>query len=696
MAKDLLLEIGTEEIPASEMAVALPQLEENAGSRLMEARLNFKSLKTMGTPRRTVLFVEGLAEEQTVAETEVRGPAGKVAFTDDGKATPAAVGFASSHGLKATDLVIKETPQGKYVFAVKKVEAKKAEEILPDLLKGLILSLDYPKAMRWGDRDIRFARPIRWLLVLLGEKVLGIELDGIHSSKTTFGHRTDNNKPVAISTAAEYIEELNKHSVVVDQDKRREMIVDEISKAAKSVKGKAAMNPAVLDEVVYLVEAPHAVAGAFEPAYLDLPPCVTVTAMESHQRYFPVENDKGELMPDFVVVHNGSKAFDDLIRTGHERVLRARLADALFFFKEDGKKTLADRVDELKGVVFQEKLGTVYDKALRMAILTETICVELGLKGDVVKKVGRAATLAKTDLVTEMVREFPSLQGAMGGEYAALDGEDIEVVQAIGEHYRPRSYEDKIPETESGRILSIADKLDTLVGLFGIGMIPSSSQDPYALRRQAQGIVSIVINSAMKLRLKPLFDRAIELYAEQGYKLKPVDEILDELDVFIAQRVRFHLQQKRVRYDIADAVLAGEMNDLIATNEKAIELDKLLGTREMDDVLTGFERCNNLSRDAASDMVEPVYFESDVESKLYDELMSADDSLDKALVARDVASAVKTLASLRPTIDKFFDDVLVMDKNEAKRTNRLALLKRAVNIFDRLADFSKVVREGER
>lgn len=696
MAKDLLLEIGTEEIPASEMTAALPQLEAGAGSKLKEARLDFKRLKTMGTPRRTVLYVEGLSEEQAATEEEVRGPAAQIAFSDDGKPTPAAAGFAASHGLKAADLITKETPQGKYVFAVKKIEPKKAEEILPDLLKDLILSLNYPKAMRWGDRDIRFARPIRWLLVLFGDRILRVELDGVHSSKTTFGHRTDNNKPVAINAAADYAGELKKHNVIVDQEKRREMIVDEVNKSAKTVKGVPAINPAVLAEVVYLVEAPHAVAGAFEPAYLDLPSCVTVTAMESHQRYFPVENGKGELMPAFVVVHNGSKSFDDLIRTGHERVLRARLADALFFFNEDRKKKLVDRVDDLKGVIFQEKLGTVYDKALRMASVGEEICLQLGLKEDVTKNVNRAAKLAKTDLVTEMIREFPTLQGAMGGEYAALDGEDIEVVQAISQHYRPRSYDDKPPDSVTGTVLSVADKMDTLVGLFGIGMIPSGSQDPYALRRQAQGIVSMIIDNRLNLKLRPLAKKALELYAEQGYKLRPSGDILDDLDVFVAQRVKFHLQQENVRYDIADAVLTGEMDDLVAIDQKANELNKILGSKEMDDLLTGFERCNNLSRNAASDMVEPVYFESEIESKLYDELMMADDSLDKALSGHDITSAVAALAKLRPTIDKFFDDVLVMDKNEAKRTNRLALLKRAVNIFERLADFSKVVREGER
>ena len=696
MAKDLLFEIGTEEIPASEMTAALPQLVENAASKLKENRLTYEDIRTMGTPRRTVLYVKGLSEEQESFAEEVRGPAGRIAFAEDGNPTPAAIGFARSQGVKAEDLILKETTQGEYVFAVKRATPKKADEILPGLLKDLVLSIDYPKAMRWGDRDLKFARPIRWLLCLYGTKTLKIELDGVLSAKKTFGHRTDDDKPVEVKKASDYLDELGKHNVVVDQEKRRELIIKEIKEAAKSVAGEPVINPAVLEEVVYLVEAPYAVAGAFEQEYLDLPRCVTVTAMESHQRYFPVENTKAELMPYFIVVHNGSKAHDDLIRTGHERVLRARLADALFFFREDRKKRLEDSTEALKGVLFQERLGSVYDKVLRMEALTETICNELGLKEDVKSNAKRAAMLAKSDLVTDMVREFPALQGAMGGEYAALDGEDIAVVSAITEHYKPRSYEDGTPQSETGMVLSIADKLDTLVGLFGINMIPTGSQDPYALRRQAQGIVSIIIDNRLPVKMKTLVSKAIDQYVSQGCRLRETGEIQKDVDLFLAQRVKFHIQKEKVRYDIADAVLTEEMDDLVAMNEKAIELNKVLGSKAMEDLLTGFERCNNLSRNAASDMIEPVYFEADIESKLYEELIAADDALDKTLAAHDIAASVKTLASLRPTIDTFFDDVLVMDKNEAKRTNRLALLKRAVNVFNRLADFSKVVREGER
>lgn len=425
MAPDLVFEIGTEEIPSDEVASAIVQLKTDAGEAFVKARLSHDSIDTIGTPRRVTLMVKGLAEEQSAAFEETRGPAKRVAFDEAGKPTPAAAGFAKSQGVDVSDLQVKETEQGEYVFAVKAAPAARTHKVLPGLLLELVLALSFRKSMRWGDRDLKFARPIRWLMAVYGSKTIKLDLAGIPSGNLTYGHRNRIIEPLKISKAADYEAELKLHNVVVDQRVRRDLIVKGIEAAAAQAGGRPAVNPDVLEEVIYLVESPHAIAGSFAQGYLKLPRVVTVTAMEAHQRYVPVESEQGELMPAFVVVHNGPPEHDDLIRQGHERVLKARLDDALFFFDEDRAKPLADRVEDLKGVVFQEKLGTVHEKAERLVELAGFIARSIKTDEVTAEHAKRAARLAKADLTTSMVREFPALQGVIGGEYGRLDGKSV-------------------------------------------------------------------------------------------------------------------------------------------------------------------------------------------------------------------------------------------------------------------------------
>ncbi len=694
MAKDLVFEIGAEEIPADEVVSALEQLRESAGKAFAKERLQYKQIKTQGTPRRLVLLVTGLKEEQEQISTDVRGPSKTIAFTNDGKPTKAALGFARSQGVNAKDLEVRTTPQGSYVFAVKTIAAKKTVAILPDLLRNITLSLKFRKSMRWGDGDLRFARPIRWLMVVYGSKTVKISLDDIPTGSYTYGHRALGKKAIRISNAADYTKTLAEYGVIVDQDRRRYLIEKNIRKVAEKVNGKPIINPAVLDEVVNLVESPHEIIGGFDKRFLKLPRCVTVIAMEEHQRYFPVESARRRLLPNFIVVHNGLKKYNKNITIGHERVLQARLADALFFFEEDTRIRLADRVDGLKGIVFQEKLGTVFDKTERVKKIGSYIGRRLDLDKETTKSVKRASQLAKTDLLTNMVREFPALQGLIGSEYAVIDKEDKAVALAIAEQYLPSSTDGQLPGSMVGNIVSIADKIDTIVGCFLAGLVPTGSEDPYALRRQAQGIVSIVYEDRLLLDLESMIKKSLALYGNSKKKLREVSDVIDELSVFFKQRLRFHMMNDGVRYDVADAVMESGLDNIVELIDRAKAINRELKTSVLQDILVGFERCYNLSINTKATSVDRKLFDSKEERDLLNQVDVADEIVVSCLESLDVRKALKALAKLRSTIDVFFDEVLVMDKNKSKQANRLALLKKTSLTYQRIADFSKVVQEG--
>jgi glycyl-tRNA synthetase beta chain len=693
--RDLLFEIGTEELPASAASEAIVQLKDLTASRLEKAGLPHGAVDVMGTPRRLVISVTGLAESGKASILEIKGPSAKAAFDDDGKPTGAAIGFARSQGVDPAELISQTTDKGAYLFAKISKPAPSAEEVLPEVLRDIAAALQFEKSMRWSDKEVRFSRPVRWLLALYGKDAVPVEAFGVKSGNITYGPRRKGSERLEVKDPSDYFKVLEAAGVIVDHEKRRETIEAEIAKAAKSAGGNAVPDPGTLAEVVFLVETPAAVSGSFDERFLSLPRAVIVTAMESHQRYFPIESKKGSLMPAFIVVHNGDTADDEMIRSGHERVLRARLADALFFYEEDAKRSLNDRIQDLGQIVFQEKLGTVLQKAERVRALAAEVGSQLEYSEAEVAEAGQAAMLAKADLSTQIVKEFPDLQGIVGEEYARRDGFPDIVASAIREHYQPKSYGDSLPKTVTGTAVSLADKVDTIVGCFGIGLIPTGSEDPYALRRHGQGIVSIILDKQLKLEVEPLIAEAVYLYETQKVALRPAAEILSDVDLFIKSRLKFHFTTEGFRYDVAEAVLETEINDLNALEQTARSLNGMLGSRILEDVLVGFERCFNLSKGAPDIPVDATLFKEPAETALWEAIEQAEAAYEKYASTADVKAYMAALAALRPTIDVFFDDVLVMDKDEKIKHNRLALLKKCVRLFLAVADFSKIVREGD-
>ncbi|MFZ5645429.1 MAG: glycine--tRNA ligase subunit beta [Bacillota bacterium] len=693
--RDLLLEIGMEEMPARFVGPALEQMAGQAGTLLKEKRIDFESIRTAGTPRRLAVYISGLAESQQALQKEVKGPALKVAYNAAGEPTPAVQGFARSQGVSISDLVVKTVGPVDYVFAVKSEEGRPAAEALPELCVSLITGLSFPKPMRWGDLDFRFARPIKWIMSLYGEEVVSFSLAGLESGRVTYGHRFLSSGPISLNSAPEYFDRLGEAYVVADPELRKEMILKQVSEVAAAEKGQVEMDEDLLDEVTNLVEYPAAFAGSFDSSYLRLPKEVLITPMKEHQRYFPVTTAGGNLMPRFIAVRNGTEKYIETVRAGNEKVLRARLADAAFFWDEDLKTPLADRVSNLKKIVWQESLGTVYDKVERIAALASGIGEMLNVDGDTQKTLKRGAMLAKADLVTNMVYEFPELQGVMGREYAIRSGEDQKVAEAIFEHYLPRFAGDIFPSSPAGRILSLSDKFDTLVGCFAVGIQPTGSQDPYALRRQALGICNIIIDGNLIISIREICLRAYEGFS-QSMKLKVEREsVINDLEEFFRQRIRGLLMDRGFAYDIVDAVLSSNGADDILSVLKRVEaLTDFKREQAFDAVITAFNRANNLSRKYQQTEVTPEFFQNGAENELYDSLLRVREDVSALLGRRDYSGAFRQIALLREPVDKFFEAVMVMVEDEKVRDNRLALLKSVAVLALPLADLSKIVVSG--
>ncbi len=688
MPKNLVFEIGTEEMPASCVDIALNQLKEE-GRNLDFYRLSFDSLEAYGTPRRLALIVRGLAEEQKEEVIEVKGPPRKAAFTGNGEPTAAAIGFAKAQGVALSDLIVKENEQGEYVYAVKHIKGKKTKDVLPEYLSCLVKSINFPKTMRWGEGNLRFIRPIRWLLALYGDELIEFEIDGLKTSRFTYGHRFLAPGPWEVLTANDYLKVLEKSKVIIDQGERRKMIVDELNMVTKDI-GKALIHLDVINEVVNLVEYPHAILGSFPPSYVQLPREIPITVMESHQRYFPVEDDKGELLPYFIIIQNGDPSSSDLIREGNERVIRARLADSQFFYQEDQKIPLEKRVENLKDVVFQQKLGNLYEKTLRTIELVREISQFLGLPPDIISTAERAAYLAKADLLTEMVFEFPELQGVMGREYALLSGELKTVAQAIFEHYLPRFPGDELPSSLPGQLVSIADKIDTIVGYFLVGLIPSGSEDPFSLRRQGQGVISIIFDKELAFPFEETLRISLSLYRKiEG--LREEEETFQDLIDFFKARARRYFSKKEVNYDIIEAVLFDKINNLVSIKRKVEAIVKFHPQPQFEDLLIAFTRCHNLSSPELGDAVNSEKLIEKEEKDFYSALVQAEEKAKPFFENDEFLSILKIMAGLKPTIDLFFDKILVMSEDEELRKNRLSLLNKAVTFFKKVADFSKIV-----
>jgi len=681
MSKDLLLEIGTEEVPAHVMPHLLADLNRLAGDMFAERRLAYENLCTIGTPRRAALLVTGLAERQEDVSTEMRGPSVAIAFDAEGNPTKAGAGFARGQGIEPSELIQRDG----YVYAAVHEKGAETAQLLAELLPELIRAIPLPNSMRWGDLDFRFIRPIRWIVALYGTEVVPFTIANVTSGNTSRGHRTLAPQDFVIASPADYEAACEKAYIIVDQERRRTMITEQINEVAKSCGGTAEITPDLLEEVLYLVEYPTALSGAFEKKYLALPAETVITPMRDHQRYFPVKAADGSLLPVFITVRNGGREYLDVVAHGNERVLRARLADAQFFFDEDRKKSLAEHREKLKTVVFQQGLGSMYEKTERLMGLVTAIVEELASDPAAYEAMEadarRAAELSKADLVTGMVTEFTELQGIMGREYALLDGEKPEVACAIDEQYMPRFAGDELPKSDLGFALSVADKIDNIVGTFSQGRIPTGSQDPFALRRQALGLVLMLIEHESGLLLSDLVEEASDLYDLDV-------SLCQKMQVYVADFIRLRLKnvltERGVRYDVQEAVLA-DVDFVADVPVRAAYVERLLASDGADALVQSFVRVGNIARMTETGIVDPALFVAQEEGALHS-------AYERAVVARsegtDTLPAEQELAR---AIDAFFDAVMVMDKDERIKKNRLTLLKVIDNYLLCTADYSKIV-----
>ncbi len=694
MSREMLFEIGTEELPWGAIETGREQLAAKTAEILTANRLAFSGLEIFSTPRRLAVFLAELAERQEDREQVLKGPSAEAAFDADGKPTQAAIGFARSKGIEPGDLQVQDTPKGKFCFAVVKEQGRTTVDLLPALLEELARSLNFRKSMRWGSGEFRFARPVRWLLALFGDRVIPVELDGLVADNTTRGHRLYSSKKLIIWEPGRYLEVLRGADVLAREEERRQIIVSGIADLTVA-RGMAAMaEQAIVDEVTDLTENPHVIMGSFPEHYLELPREVLVTAMEEHQRYIPVEDASGELAPAFLVVHNGNPSAEANIRAGNERVLRGRLDDALFFYRDDTREPLEAKVEKLKDVVFQADLGTLYDKAQRLARLSRVISERAGLATEVAERAARAAMLCKADLVTDMVIEFTSLQGVMGRIYALASGEPPSVAEAISEHYLPRFAGDDLPEAAAGRVLALAEKFDNLAGSFGAGLIPSGSEDPYALRRQCGAIFSIIWRAGFRLNLRDLAADAVAGYAEMnGLDFAP--GVLDELADFFTQRLRLAWTNEGFRYDLVAATLDFGLADPVDARARLEALAAAADDGRLARVYTAFERCYNLSKNIeAGGTPDASHFTEGAEHRLWTEMGRIREPLEGRLAAEDYAGAFGVLAELAPVVDTLFDTVFIMDEDLGVRENRLRLLRDCAAIFMQLADFREIVPQG--
>ena len=686
MSKDLLLEIGTEEIPAHAMPGMLKELGENAKKALKELRLAHGAVRTLGTPRRLALIVEGLAEKQEDVAEEKRGPSVQVAFDADGKPTKAAQGFARGQGVQAEALVTKDG----YVYALVQETGERTEKVLEKMLPELIVGLSLPNSMRWGDLDFRFIRPLRWLVALYGEQVVPFELARVKSSNTSRGHRFLSTGDFTIQDAAHYEEACEKAFVIVDPARRKAEIEEGLVKEAKAHGGIAEITPNLLEEVLYLVEYPTALSGSFEDKYLALPPDAVITPMRDHQRYFPVKAADGRLMPLFLTVRNGGAEYLATVQHGNERVLRARLADAQFFFDEDRKKSLEEHMEKLKTVVFQEGLGTVYEKSLRLEKLAAKIAGAIGASEAEKKAAERAARLSKADLVTGMVTEFTELQGVMGKEYARLDGESEDVALAIDEHYMPRFAGDALPKTCAGLVVSLAHKRDNIDATISRGLIPTGSQDPFALRRQALGMVHSIIEAGVTVSLRELVNWTMDLLAIQDAAVR--EKMQADVADFMRLRLKNVLAEAGIRFDVADAVL-GDIDDVRRVMLAAEAVRAQLAAPDMAAAVKAFVRVANLAAKAEGKArIDEALFETEEEKELMKAYASAKSAAESLVEAHDYVGIIDDFKDLAEPINAFFDAVMVMAEDADVRHNRLSLLKSIDCLLREVADFSKIVQ----
>jgi glycyl-tRNA synthetase beta chain len=691
MGKELLLEIGTEEIPAAFLPKALKDMEEIIGKELADRRIGCGRILAMGTPRRLVLTVAEVAEKQADQVIEKLGPAKRVAFDGAGNPSPAALGFAKGQGVAVADLQTAVTDKGEYLCARKQVIGKATAGLLPEILTKMITEIPFRKSMRWSDISFRFARPIHWLLALYGGELVPLDIAGIASGRESRGHRFMAPAAFPVGDFADYLERTRTAFVIADPRERRQIIATLIEAAAAAAGGSPLPNEALLETVTFLTEYPTVVCGGFDREFLELPREVLVTTMISHQKYFPVVDAVGELIPWFLTVNNTLARDPEVVRKGNEKVIRARLSDARFFFEEDRKVPLASRVEDLRKVMFHTLLGTSFDKVQRFRELAVLIAgrIPAGQDGGFVARVERAAWLAKADLDTQMVGEFAELQGIMGREYALRDGEDPLVARAIYEHYLPTAAGGELPGTDEGAVVSIADKVDSICGFFGVSLIPTGTADPYALRRQALGVINIILDRGYSLPLDGLIDASLAILG--GRLQRPDTAVKDDVLEFFRGRFANLLIAQGRPYDVVDAVLAADATDLVRAAAKVRAMEAFKADADFEPLAVGFKRVVNIVKDFKDGAVDPALFQSDAEGALHAASTQSRRTVDALIAAADYPAALTELARLRHPVDAFFTDVLVMAEDERVRFNRLSLLAEIAALFHGLADFSRIV-----
>jgi glycyl-tRNA synthetase beta chain len=685
MSKELFLEIGTEEIPAGFLPRAQADMEAIIRKELESARLAHGDITTMATPRRLVLRVAGLPAVQPDAEITAVGPARGVAFAADGKPTRAAEGFARGQGVEVTALTVITTDKGEYVAAVKKETGRPTPDLLTEMLPRLIANIPFRKSMRWGDLDVRFARPVHWIVALFDGIVVPFSFGNIDSGTVSRGHRFMANTPFPVRDFAHYLEECERHFVIPDQGRRQEIIRREIHRVAKAAGGRLLPDEGLLDEVTYLVEYPSAIHGTFSPDFLAVPKEVLITSMRSHQRYFSVVDEEGRLLPAFITVPNTLADDPAVVVKGNERVLRARLSDARFFFDEDRKVRLESRVEALKSVVYQARLGTSYEKMERFRALAVGLAGRLNPQ--VKEKVERAAFLCKADLVTGMVGEFPEVQGVMGREYALHDGEDAAVAAAIAEHYLPTQAGGELPSSDIGAFVSLADKMDTICGCFGVGLIPTGSADPYALRRSALGIINIILDKGYRESLNGFSKASLDLLAAK--LTRPQEEVhKDVLEFFKGRFV--NLMADRHPTDVVDAAVTAGFDDLVDCAARIAALAEFKGRPDFEPLAVAFKRVCNIVKEPVTAVVDEALFQDDAEKALHGAFRAVAGAVAAKVAGRDYLAALTEIATLKGGVDAFFDKVMVMAEDERVRNNRLALLQEIKGLFRDIADFAKL------
>ena len=685
MNKKLLFEIGTEEIPARFIAKTKADMKGYLEKTLKELHIEYRSIELKCTPRRFVVVIDELAENQATVEEELKGPAKKIAFDENNNPSKALLGFLKGKDISPEEVYFKTVGKDEYAHIKLTKEGQAVKGLLKDIFEGMIKSTTFPKSMRWGGKNIRFVRPIRYFVCLMDEEVIDFEIEGIKTGNITKGHRFLGSSEIVINTPDEYEAKLKENFVILDDEQRKALILEQCKAVADSLGGTLMMDEDLLEEVNYIVEYPTAFYGEFDESYLSLPKEAIITPMKEHQRYFPVLDADGKLLNKFITVRNGDSYAIDNVKRGNEKVLDARLSDALFFYHEDTKKPLEAYVERLDTIVFQQKLGTILDKTKRIQNLSEKIAKALALT---LPNLDRAAYLSKADLTTAMVFEFTELQGIMGRYYANLSNEPSEVAQAIYEHYLPRFAGDELPSTNEGIILALSDRLDSVAGFFAIGIQPTGSQDPYALRRQALGILNIMMEKKLDVRLFDLLDLALE-----NFDFEDMDKqsVKSDLMSFFELRLKNLFTDMGIRYDVVDAIINIEDSNPFDLLIRAKDLDAWVKNNSVTEALQTFSRISNISKEAIAGKVDEALFAHDSEAKLNTAYNSIKAEVEAMLAKRQYVKALELLISIKDSVDTFFDSVMIMDENMDIRANRLAMLSNIRTTMESVADLSKIV-----